>query len=385
MNDIIVIEEKKGLTNEIIFCLYYFGFVLLKPLLYIFQSYSTVILFAYVLMLMINSFLHFKYNEIKFSNYMFFIFISIVMLLDIGIRPNEYAMINFYNFVIFGAIALFFFSKVNDAKSLLKNYAYISSFVFVLFCWTPFYDYIFFSDYMSFGLDVILPSYFGLYIGRKFFNIKWMYILEIACLAEAILFSNRSVLLSILFFWIVIGLTYNTKKSLMRLIIVPIVFYFSTYFLDDIILFLDKILRSIGIASYSLKKFGLMLNNANIETIFSGRLDIWHQAKNMAKQNIFIGNGTGSFQHSYGNYTHNVFYDILVQYGLIGVIIMLFLIFNSSLKIFKFNYYGKLLGILMLCSWFPTLFFSTNLFINSGIWCFIILGFKKVNTNKSLY
>ena len=70
----------------------------------------------------------------------------------------------------------------------------------------------------------------------------------------------------------------------------------------------------------------------------------------------------------------------MVQYGLIGIIILIGFVANSLFKIKKYDGEVRLLGILFLCLWCPKLFFSDYMFKDIGIWCFLAYGLLKFNT-----
>lgn len=371
------IQEEK-VSQELILVLYFWGFALLRPVLQYYIDYSTIILFIYTFTLMIVSvgiLLRTK-KRIKHS-YIIITGMFFVFLCDLLFRPNDYIAKYMYEFTIYGAIPVYLLSQVKNMKKLLKIFSFLSLIVFLLYFMDPLNGYAVFGDYMTFGFNVALPAYFGLYVGRKFCGYKWMRFFEILCLLDIVVFASKSAIISVIVLWIIIEFFYmkhNTKKNvkiLIKILCVAIVFIF----LQDIIFWSVFLLGRYGVYSHTLRHIQLYLFNADWSNLFSGRLPIWELAKSMISDNYLIGSGTGAFQARYSFYSHNLYYDIMIQYGLVGLVVFTSLIINSFHKIIRQKDYTQLVGIIFFCLWFPKLFFSIYMFRDIGIWCFLAFGF----------
>ena len=368
-----------------LFVMYFWGFTLLRPILQRYESFSTHILFVYALVILsISLILRFR-SSIVIHSYILLFGVVCILLCDLLFRPNEYITKYIYEFIIYGIIPVHLISQITDTKKLLKLYTFVSLFSFLLYFRDPLNGYVIFADYMSFGFNLAVPAYFGLYIGRRFLSYKWLLVFEVVCLIEIIVFANRSSMISIAVFWILIELfcSRRSKKSRIKIVMALLCLAIGLFMLEDILSFLISILNMFGIFSYSLRRIQLSLMQGDWSYMFSGRLEIWKLAEGMIKENYLIGSGTGAFQAKYAYYSHNLYYDIMVQYGVFGMIGLIGLIIKSFIKMLKQqNFYSVLLGVFLFSLWFPKLFFSLYIFKDIGIWCFLSYGFLSFN-NKT--
>jgi len=370
------ISKKERVSNEFLFVIYFWGFTLLKPLLIMFQSKSTLILFIFAAIILIISFMKVLCtNKIILKGYYLVLGIIILILFDLLTRPNSETIRYLYEFTIYGIIPIHLFSQLKNSEKLLVIYSKLSLIAFLIFFLDPLLDYRFLVDYMSFGFNFALPAYIGLFIGRKFLNYKWMLPFEIICLAELIIFANRSSLLSIIIFWVLIEVVYEKRKT--KTIILFIFFGIVMIFIQDILSIAIKLLSERGLYSYSLRHFQIYLMESDWVGMFSGRLDIWKLANEMIKEGILFGLGTGAFQARYKFYSHNLYFDLMTQYGLFGLFVFLTLILNSIIYVLRSKNYKLLLGLILLILWFPKLLLSNYFYRDIAFWCFLVLGFKK--------
>lgn len=372
------------ISNELIFVLYFWGFTLIRPVLQLFSEHSTKILFAYVMLILIASFWVVIKNRIIVSKAYLIILVMIhVLLFDYLFRFNSYVSVYLYEFITYGVMPIHLLSQVRDPKLLLKVFSIVSFVTFVLYFRDPLAQYTIFGDYMSFGFNLALPAYIGMSIGRKYLGFKWMLVFELMCLAEIIIFANRSSLLALLVFLFIKEIVLIDKKG--KKIIKVVGTFFITLIgvlnVPNIIKWLQLIIRSRGYSSYALNQYVHYLHHISLDDLFSGRFYIWENAKNMLSENLVFGHGTGAFQAKHVSYTHNLYYDLLIQYGIIGLVIFCVGCYLSCRKILIHrNIYLKLIGILFFCIWFPKLFFSVYIFRDMGIWCFMAFGFIRFNS-----
>ena len=104
-------------------------------------------------------------------------------------------------------------------------------------------------------------------------------------------------------------------------------------------------------------------------------------ANNYFKESWIWGHGIGAFQNKYGGYTHNIFFEILTSYGMIGMSIFIVLLLMYIYKIFmSYGYYRILLIAFLIIGIFPLLL-SIYTFKWQYFWAFIILSIKKIPVN----
>lgn len=385
----ITFNNKNNIINdEIIFIMYFWGFTLFKPILRRFESYSTYILLLYVISILFFSYLNkIRLMSIKINrSFLVLLVVVFVFLSDFLIRPNDYINQYMYDFIIYGIIPIYLFSQISNYKKLLKYYSIVSLIMFILFFSDPFNGYTLFINYMSFGFDLVLPAYFGLYIGRRFFNYKWMFLFEVACFLEVVFFANRSAMLSAIIFFFIMEFFRMQKskkvsrKKIMFIVLLILVFaIIGVIFIKEILENLVSLLETFGLNSYSITKIHKSLINKDLNILFSGRINIWKSALDMIKENILIGSGTGSFHSKYGYYTHNILLDTMVQYGIVGVFAITGLTINSFVNMKKHNYYSQILCLLLFTLWFPQLLLSSYMFHSLALWCFFAYAMLKPN------
>jgi O-antigen ligase len=371
----------KKFNPELIFVSYFWGFILLRPLLQAFESISTIILFTYVLILisifMVGMILM---KESSLGEAVFLVlFFLFFFFLDAIFRNNNNSYDYIYKYVYCGVIPVLFLSKIRNVDKLLKYFIWFSLFSFLLYGADPLLGNKIFSGYMDYGFNLVMPAFFGLFIGCHYFRLRWLIVFELICLSCILIFANRSALLSVVLF----GLLYfiftspDRKKILIRWVlpgtILLVVFLLN---IETIIRFIyQKVVIDFEISSYSIVKLMDIFENDNSSGFFSGRLEIWSDARNMIKESPIFGHGIGSFQSRYGIYTHNLYYDIVVFFGLIGLIVFCLIIFLSIWTIWSSNKSIQVLGLLFFSLWFPKLFLSTYFFEDIGFWCFLSLPF----------
>lgn len=117
-----------------------------------------------------------------------------------------------------------------------------------------------------------------------------------------------------------------------------------------------------------------------------GRIELWIKAFDYAKKSFFLGSGAGSTAYNVGFYTHNIFIDFLVEFGIWGIVLLVWILVIVLKKSLRFSsvYYGMdFLFILFLCS-FIMLLFSGSWYTEANLWISVtgIMGFEVCNDKK---
>ena len=376
---------KKHITPELIFLVYFWGFAFLRPLIITFPEYSTAILILFAFSLLSISFLMTTRRKVIIKNYALIMLVLSVIFFDVMFRMNSYTLNYLYDFVIYGIIPIHLISQISSFERVVNQFSIFSSVMFIIFASDPIFDYRVFNDYMNYGFLFALPSYMGIHIGRKYLGHKWMFILEIISLFCLVIFSNRSVLLSLFLFIVTLEIIHVkiTAKKLARIVLSSFVVVFPLIYIEQITNWLSIKLSNYGIYSYSILHIDYFFRSNNIDKLFSGRLSIWENAKILIADNLLFGSGTGVFQAINGVYTHNLYYDLMVQYGIIGLLFYGFLILISGYKVFSLNGNKRLFGVIFLFLWFPKLFLSVYFYKDISFWIFLAIGnIRELNSYK---
>ena len=132
--------------------------------------------------------------------------------------------------------------------------------------------------------------------------------------------------------------------------------------------------------SYAINKYS---QGFNMKSLFSGRLEIYEKAFNVIKTEIvtspvplLFGKGSGYFRSINDNvYSHCIILDLIMEYGIVGLIIMLSLLIYCIYKLMKSKKDTEfyLMGCMFLFIAFPKLLLSTVFQKEYCLWLFIVL------------
>lgn len=317
----------------------------------------------------------------------FILIVEMVVLTQIAIysRGNMYDIQ--YYFIIFGYVPIFLFSGVKDYTKVIKYYGWFSIIVYLMYCTEPFTGYPFTHGYMGFGYSVILPTYIGIYLFRKLYKKNLLLILELACLAQAVVFSNRGVMMSIALFIILYHLVISRKnlKTVYGYILAIGMGLAISLKLQDLIVWLYLLTSRMGLSSYSLLKFMNLFEGQQLDQFLSGRETLWQNAYRMIVNSPVLGDGIGAFKEKYDIYTHNLFLDLMIHFGLVGtlVVTVLLLIFLKRFVELPKNS-EKIFLLIIFCLAFPKLLLSTNYYSDFYIWIIIFYGLKQLTRQGKL-
>lgn len=381
-------QKNKILTNELIFLLYFWRLVILKPITTNYLQYGIWIVLIYSAILIILSFIiNRKIGfRIKIESIGIIILICyIVFLFDYLFRPTNFVLEYMYQLLLSGVIPVYLLLKINNIPRFLNIFCKSGIILFTMYSLDPIRGFQYFNNYMVFGFQLMLPAFLGMDIGRTYFKKRWIWIPEIICLIEIIIFSNRSCFLSVLFYFILKRYymcdVKKDKIKIFKQILILFVLFIIVLNWDEIILYIYNIVNKLGYNSYSLSQYVYYIQNGEFITGSStgGRSGILKQAQEMFLYSPFFGSGSGVFIEKYGYYTHNIITDLLVQYGVIGLIYFTYYIVKAIKKAFMVEHIieYRALVIITFCLWCPKLFFSTYLFNDIGLWIFLAICLSK--------
>ena len=192
---------------------------------------------------------------------------------------------------------------------------------------------------MFFGFAMITPTLIHL---NEFYNSrkKWLLLLSIIEILAFIVYGNRSILLSVLFFVFYKSLIEKRYKNIFR----PILFFAALLFVyfrwEDIIATFIQLFQSLGMQSRTLE----MAINGSITDV-SGRNELWEKCWDMILDKPFFGWGLGGEFFTLANFNsqvaathitaasaHNGLLQLLVELGLffgsIAIIIVVWPVFG---------------------------------------------------------
>lgn len=325
-------RQEKRATK--LFVLFLFQFGLLLPFTP-FLAHS-ILISAFTVVLTMYAFV---YGMFRVSRSTVFLFCIPLFLLLVKL-PFEYSVIEegsdvglqfLVGFLTIG-IAGILFGTVRCSVSYFFNVANKVAWInFLLIGFIPFTSLYGVSEqsinYMKYGyaiLPIVLVAYTNIIRGHTSIA-EWG--LFLCSLLSMIVFGARGAQLTFVLFFLVSFLFLNRVKFTWKLLVSFVILigvFASPYLLTQLIAILDQH----GVSSYSISKYSELLSGTDFIDTSSGRNFLYEYAYLRILEHPLLGNPFNSCYVDTGGdfyYYHNVFLDLLVNYGTIvtGVLILL--------------------------------------------------------------
>lgn len=218
-------------------------------------------------------------------------------------------------------------------------------------------------------IAVILILYRKLFTIRKYEQIVMVFMGMLAFIFLIFDCGTRGTLVSLALSVIILLIIKekNVKRNIIILGIgIAAVFILNYY--QEILRVLQSVLDSYGIKIVALDKmiFLMDLNSAD-----NGRTLLYEAARKYFYSSPIIGHGVGYFEKMQGSYVHNIFLEILCEYGVIGMIFAGgFLIFNFAILIRGEISQTKIFGAFLFCISIPMLLFNNTYWLVPQFWIY---------------
>jgi len=367
--------------SEILLAIYMTIFSLIKPILIKNPDKSTLILAILTLMLLGNwlllEWIYTKKITISLRYLSFILIIYFWLFCEAIFRNNSVIDEIIYKFSIYGAIPILICSKINDYKKLLWLYAIFSIINGLIYFFDPINSYEISGDYMNFGFSQMLPAFTGGIIFLFIFKKKYGVIFAIVFFIQMFLYANKGATICAVCLMAISYIFFNDNKKIVlrRAFIIIILLCIVIFNTDGVCEWLIETIKSLNIETYSLITFLNMLQN-NGDKVYHARTDIWESAIQLFNQKTIIGNGIGYFEANFNGYTHNFFLDIAVSSGLIGIIIIMFILVISIKRMIKIhNIYKKFFLMIMFVIAFIPMMFSLTYWTVMPFWIYLAIIF----------
>lgn len=376
--------KNKFFNNEMLFTLYLFIFTAIKPIL-LSSGNSTTILLMVSLLILIASLSNRKIKKINLVKFVGIVAITLAVLkFDMVIRPNSIQSTIPYNFLIYGIIPLFLLINIQDFKAVLMYYCIFSITVGCMYLQDPFYSYRWSSDYMQFGFLVMLPATVGAVTAVCVLKKRICCIFIGVFTIELLLFGNKGAFLAAAILGLIMYIMTTDKNKRSKKLVFLIIFgAIIVINLDSVFYLITKFSGKTGVYSYSLTTLNMILSRDNTEAL-SIRSSIWGNAWSTFLKAPILGHGTVYLEgssNSVSGYAHNIVLDIMVSYGILGLIIFLW-IFMKSLRFIIWTtdmYFRYTLILFFIISIIP-LSFSLTFWKSSEFWVLIGLVMYRYKT-----
>lgn len=236
------------------------------------------------------------------------------------------------------------------------------------------------EDDMAFAYFYLPSTIFLMFEFFRHFSMKNL-ILFLISLATLLMTGTRGPIVCLLAAMILYFIWYERskpKKIILFFIVCLIVFFVISGLFYDLLYQLDIYLQNIGINNRIITK---ILNNELLDS--SGRDIIQDRVISAIKSNFFFGTGImGDRVAAGGSYAHNIVLELLCQYGLIFGSALLLAIIGLLTKTFRRcdSQYKKLLFMILVCSGFVKLLFSSSYIEDSSFAMLIGVSFNIIHT-----
>lgn len=205
-------------------------------------------------------------------------------------------------------------------------------------------------------------------------------LLSLNCVIIALIGSRGIVGVIAVFLVLIIYFRLIKRKSVKRLFLFFIILFlvlislYLEFFLDWIFELTD----SIGINIYAIQKATKYLEN---ETFNNGRYEVWTYVYEGFFQSP-IGHFVGSFEETYETYQHNLFLQLIWEFGIVGFFIGLWIVSRLKKLIMSINYQSDyfLLIDCVICVSFVVLMYSGTFWTFPSFWLMLKL-FKQTQKN----
>lgn len=316
---------------ETLFVSYLYGFVLLRPIIVAYSDKATLILLAMVVGSLLWFFFLFQ-GSFPSSCLVPWVIITVsgMFFISKGMHDTGLSDIAQYrtNFIIYAVVPLFYLMFVDDFKMILKRYCQLSIPATLIVILDPLNKYYLSTNYMIYGGYLVNYSLIGLLIGVFYFRKKKMWIPLLGVMGMIVMYANKGSVIAAVA--LVLSCILYSGKTTVRRVCLLLVLSVIAVFWKEILLFLIDLSESMGIESYSMETFRIMLGK-NANYVYSQRTDLWDGAMVMIERSPFVGSGVGAFERRYGIYPHNLFLEITVTFGVIGLILFAIFLINAIL------------------------------------------------------
>ena len=299
---------------------------------------------------------------------------------------NSVALDYLQNFLFYCCLTSVYCSGIRSSQKAIVAYGVFSVIAFALCGFLPllgknairYSTMEFFDTGMSYGENVAVPGFIGLYTLLRYRKKLWALPVLLVNVVLMLMLANRSSLLVAAFFVLVYEL-WIQKTSLKKGAIICLGLLAGLLILmniETILLLCKALLDRFGIRSYSITKFlALFEKQGGTKVSFtSGRDAINANALSFFLKNPVFGIGIGQFSILTDMpYTHNLLTDILSTTGIIGAVIFFPMIVIAIVKMLSLKKMEDKLFVSILFSlWFPRLLFSKTFVDDVLFWTFIV-------------
>jgi len=312
----------------------------------------------------------------------------IIFLFNILLFPQNIESIKSIIFdFFFMCLPCFVYSySVSNYAILYKTFEKVSNLVFVMGLLISLLDFLNKIDVGTYSMTLsyylLMPSLLYLYKFLNEVSVKY-FIAFLLSFISILLLGSRGPILCIAVYTITYLINNIRGKSNIK----KMVFYFiaiiilliSIIFFKNILYILNQILENFNIYS---RTVALLLDD---DIHLSGRENLYSGAFELIKQHPILGIGIAGDRYYFGGYVHNIFLEIVLNFGcFFGLLLLLLLISIFIKSIFFINRNMLNFILIFFCLGAVPLMISGSYLISAWFWIFIGISIKYIFiTNKN--
>lgn len=284
----------------------------------------------------------------------------------------------FLNFILYGTTGMLLCSVEFNNTKVMKTISIVFIFfsVLTLFVYIPMAKEILYMEQaMEFSYTIIIGVSASVFTWKHFskiFRILISLANLVSCYYLFFLSDNRGAILALVFLFASLLLKRSKHKIFWTLVFVLLIVF--------VVSGLDSILDVLANSDSEMRWVSRFRRSTDV---LSGREALSSQAQELISNNIF-GKGIGYFESlANGSYTHNLFLQLMCEFGVfVGGAISIYIVF-SVLKSLLSKHDNEL-SIFCICQFIPRLLLSSVYWSNPFIWIFLYSQNSKSNTNNNI-
>jgi len=337
-------------------------------------------------------FYYHKGSHLKKNTFKLFIFIVLILLLSLFANYNNLVQNYFFFYLIFGFTALNL-SNLDYNGNLIIKYSIYTYFIYIIVFMKRIYPQYFgtedfgllqmgwaysFVPGVLWGVALFMYSSFG---EKKTLILKLIATFDIFFCSYIILFNTitRGAILAVLIgvFFIFILKLNIAKRNLVVLFILFFVFILWLLF--------DILLNELGLllSDYNIGAINKLLFLSDGDDISNGRDLLYEKAYKIISSSPIIGHGVGYYELYNNIYVHQIFLQLMCEFGIIGMIVFLFPIYRTLKSLYFSNAsYYTIVMIILMTSTLVNLLFSSAHWLVPNFWLMYFFSYRKIKNIK---
>lgn len=316
--------------------------------------------------------------QLQLKQYVIILFFVITLVfLSHYLIFNSFTTMEMYVQFLLKSFSLIFIGSFPFTSKYLKKYMYyFSNINFILLTIIVVLGYVDQIEYMRFGyalLPTLLVSIYFFRQKQKLMN----FMIALSSFFMIFIWGSRGPLVGLIIFLLILFILDRNLKFYKKLTVV-VVMSFSfiyLYFFKGFEKLLSYLYFDLNLQTYSIEKLRMMLEEG-VKASSSGRNQIYEMFLNRIEDHLLFGSGIGITHNLWDITAHNMFLQIVLEFGIIGALIFLILFLLLLSMLFSIrkvdNHLFLLLSILFSVS-FGRLLVSSDFWLRQELWLFISL------------